>query len=252
MPKKKAKKNNKKLKHPGENDITLFKKKKNLENACTVFEHTFESSSNFLNLYNKSRKGKSGTTSHPEQDLLRAMLLFVCAGLDSTVKHLIEDNLNLIIEKDINAQREFEKYVEKILKKNNRQIDISFNNNSVDLRLISEVIASSKPRDLLIKKLKRSLSDNSLQSLDQILMVASHFAITSQELLINKTAEEIKKTFDVRNEISHEMDVDLTGKSHKKRRERTCDDMRKHAYNILSISFNFIKSVDSHLTAKVK
>ena len=248
----KKKKTGKKLKHPGSSDLIIFKKKRNLENACTVFEHTFESSGNFLSLYNKIRKGKSGTTSHTEQDLLRAMLLFACAGLDSTVKHLIEDNLNLIIEKDINAQKEFEKYVEKKLKKSGSQIDLSINNHSIDLKLISQVIASSKPRDFLIKILKKSLSDNSLQSLDQILIVASHFAITSQELLGNKTTDDIKKTFDVRNEISHEMDVDLTGKSHKKRRERTCDDMIKHVQNTLLISFNFIKSIDTHLSTKDK
>src|SRR3989338_8956810 len=234
----KKKKTGKKLKHPGSSDLIIFKKKRNLENACTVFEHTFESSGNFLSLYNKIRKGKSGTTSHTEQDLLRAMLLFACAGLDSTVKHLIEDNLNLIIEKK--------------LKKSGSQIDLSINNHSIDLKLISQGIASSKPRDLLIKILKKSLSDNSLQSLDQILIVASHFAITSQELLGNKTTDDIKKTFDVRNEISHEMDVDLTGKSHKKRRERTCDDMIKHVQNTLLISFNFIKSIDTHLSTKDK
>jgi hypothetical protein len=245
-------KQNKELKHPNKKEIEVLKKKKHLENACIVFEHTFESASNFLTLYNQSRSGKNGTTSHPEQDLLRAMLLFTCAGLDSTIKHLIEDNLSLIIEKDINAQRQFEKYVEKILKKNKQGSNITFDNTFIDLELMSEVIASSRPRDILIKKLKKSLSNNSLQSLEQILTVASHFAITSEELLIKKTTEEIKKTFNVRNEISHEMDVDLTGKSHKKRRERTCNDMMSHSYNILSISFNFIKSIDIHLSAKLK
>lgn len=244
----KKKKINKVIKHPGLSDLISLKRKSNLENACTVFEHTFESAGNFLSLYNNSRNGKSGTTTHPEQDLLRAMLLFACAGLDSTVKHLIEDNLNAIIEKDTNAQSQFEKYVETKLKKNRESIELSFNDNSLNLKLISEVIASSNPRNLLIKKLKKSLTDNSLQSLDQLLKVASSFAITSQEILTIKKPEDIKKTFDIRNEISHEMDVDLTGNSHKKRRERTCDDMINHVQNVLLIAFNFIKSVDSHLS----
>ena len=241
----------KKIKFLKDEIISQWETKETLQKVRVVFLQTLESADNFLQLYHKSRKGKTGTTTHTEQDMLRAMLLFACAGLDSAIKHIIADNLFLVIKKDANAQREFEKYVEKKLKKNSEQSDILAGNGpQINYKFISEVIASNKPKDLLVRKLIESLIENSLQSLDQILVVASHFAITSKELLGTKEVEVIKNTFKVRNSISHEMDIDLTGKSHKNRKERTCNIMLKHTENIIFLCFNFIKAVDERISKK--
>lgn len=211
-----------------------------LRNAKLVFEHTLTSVNKFYELFQKNRKGTMGSTTHVEQDLLRAMLVFSCSGLDAVVKQLIKDGLASVIGKEAGAQQEFQKFIERRIKKSNFEEKEKL---LIDVGWIASIFASATPREQLIAALCRNLTDDSLQSRDQLLKVASHFAITQVDLL--EKPEETKKAFDVRNEIIHEMDTDLSGK--KKRNQRAEKVMVDYCKNVLNAGSNFINLVQQKI-----
>jgi hypothetical protein len=211
-----------------------------LKNAKLVFEHATNSVNKFYELFQKNRKGAKGGTAHVEQDLLRAMLVFSCSGLDAVIKRLIKDALVGVIDKDLGAQQEFQKFIERRMKRNGTD---EKDKPMIDTNWISGILASLTPRKYMTDALQKSLTDNSLQSRDQLLSVATHFAITQSEILNNDSIT--RKAFDVRNEIIHEMDADLDNKKQgrKDRRVRGATDMVKYCENILTIGVNFINVV---------
>lgn len=216
-----------------------------LKSSSTVFEHANESVSSFYKIYQIIRKGHgAGSTTHNEQDLLRAMLVFACSGLDAVAKQLISDCLQKVIESDKEgnaARQEFKKYVERRMK--NFSTENNIKSSTIDTNFIAQILVSDQPKIELIKSLQKNLSDNSLQSLDQLLRVAGFFAITKDQIL--KDSENTEKAFKIRNDIIHQMDVNLNAKSQgrKNRKVRGLTDMLKYTVNILNVGSNFINSV---------
>lgn len=220
-----------------------------LKNAAVVFQYTVDSVNNFYRVYQESRTGSKGSTTHEEQDLLRAMLVFSCSGLDAVVKQLIKNSLEKVIEKDLSgvgARKEFQKFVERRIKK------VTINNDEdkplqIDVNFVSQVLTSLEPKKELLRSLQKSLTDDSLQSRDQLLRAAAHFAITKDEMLTD--SEETKTAFDIRNDIIHEMDVDLEASSQgkKKRKMRGAPEMIKYTQNILNVGCSFINTVNQKI-----
>src|SRR5438093_6910832 len=58
-----------------------------------------------------ARRATGGALTDAEQDLLRAMLVFAAAGLDSLVKQLIRDALRPLAGKDSAVRAELETFV---------------------------------------------------------------------------------------------------------------------------------------------
>jgi len=123
----------------------------NAHDAIRSFLDTFES-------VRKTRKAK-GMPTDEEQDLLRAMILFAGAGLDSMVKQLIRDALPTIIEQDVGATLQFKDYIEKRL----RDVEGS------SRRFLADILGDRNPRELLFSRLVRDLTSDSLQSAERYL-----------------------------------------------------------------------------------
>ena len=59
-----------------------------------ILSKTVESVNSFNALYKAGRSGaKGGPSTHEQQDLYRAVLVFACAGLDVFVKQLVKNKL---------------------------------------------------------------------------------------------------------------------------------------------------------------
>ena len=227
-----------------------------LKNSQTVFGHAVNSVSSFYTIYQKIRKGSgAGSTTHEEQDLLRAMLVFACSGLDAVVKQLIKDVLPEIINRDIEgkgARQEFRKFVERRMKRVNlcegdEKVSKEEKIPALDTNFIAHVLTSNEPKTALLSFLQDYLLGDSLQSRDQLLKAAAHFAITRDQVLADP--ETTKTAFDIRNNIIHEMDVDLStkGQGQKKRRVRGAPDMVKYCENVLNIGVCFINVVTERI-----
>lgn len=206
-----------------------------LGNSFTILENAIYSSESFLSAFQELRRGsKGGAPTDHQQDLLRASLIFSCAGVDALIKQLIRDSLPKVIDVCDGAKAQLSDHVKKSL----------LNKEKPDLELISKALLASEPISFFKQKLCDELTSFSLQSAEQILSAGSYFDIKSTEII--KDFEKVKAAFKIRNEISHEMDVDLTGRN-RKRRPRKFDDMRANSKLILEVGINFLNSVSNRL-----
>ncbi len=217
------------------------------KHATLIYNQSAEAVSNFDRYYVNSQRilEQSGKPVSGADELLRAMLLFACSGLDAVVKQLVQDALELILREDAGAQNEFRKFVERRIKRGSSDDAdrLSVGGSVVDSKLLAELMVSFDPRARLVAMLTRSLTSESLQSKDQLLKVAAHFALEAPEVMDEPNVT--KEAFDARNQIVHEMDVDLA--SGNARRSRDYAMMVKWSDNILNTSRRFIGAVESKL-----
>jgi hypothetical protein len=219
-----------------------------LGNAKTILVQSTLVAESFFASYMAFGGTDSAEVSEQEQDLLRAMLVFSCSGLDAVVKQLIHDSLAAVVDCSSGAQREFQKFVERRLRKGGADIDgqeqLTPNNQRFDSNLLAALLVHRNPRSELLALLKKNLTSDSLQSRDQLLRVAAQFAITKDEVLANDAIT--KSAFEVRNQIIHEMDVDLNHS--KRRRQRAAVDMISYTENMIETSARFIGAVQTRLS----
>lgn len=206
------------------------------ENAFIILCNAHDASSSFLDIFNTTRRNRNarGTPTDEEQDLLRAMLTFACAGLDSMVKQLIGDVLSSVIDIDVGASGMFKSYIERRIKKGEE----------INHRLLAEILGDARPRDRLIKNLVNELTSQSLQSTEELLRVGSFFNIPSSEICQN--IDMLSQIFKVRNEIVHDMDIDFS-QPNRNRRPRTRIRMIEFANEIFKVAKAFLQGVDNKL-----
>lgn len=211
-------------------------KQKVVQNAYIIICNAHNSSSSFLKQFEDIRKYREakGTPTDAEQDLLRAMLIFACAGLDSMIKQLVRDTLPIIINKDLGASAMFIQHTKTSI----------YKDSILNTDLLIRAIVKDSPRDVLIENLVRELTSGSLQSVEEIFRVASFFDIRSNDLTNNP--QDFKNIFKIRNQISHEMDIDFK-QLNRNRRPRGRDDMIKCTNSIFSLSNIFLDMVDKKL-----
>jgi len=198
-----------------------------------ILKTTHESASNLLNTFNNIRiqRRAHGTPTNAEQDLLRAMLVFASAGLDSVVKQLVKDTIKKVVEVNKGAESTFKAFVEKKL----------YKNEIIDHKLITGVFFATSPREHLLSLLKADLLSSSLQSKDALFRAGSFFNIPSNDICTNP--DKLSKVFHDRNHIVHEMDIDL-GQTNRNRLPRRKAEMIGHTNYIFEVTNNFLKAVD--------
>ena len=172
------------------------------------------------------------------------MLVFASAGLDSMVKRVVEDALPPIIKQDAKARERLRNFVERQLRRNEQP----------DYKMMASMLTAESPVDETISRLVRDLTDKSLQSVDELLSVASYFAI--EDAVITRNPNGLRAVFSIRNEIIHEMDIDSSRPPNAARaqdepvnlRPRERDDMVAAANQILEVADAFLAAVDAKLT----
>jgi hypothetical protein len=184
--------------------------------------------------------GTSTTPDAPtdhQQDLLRAMVVFASAGLDSMVKQLVTDALPLLIVSDREAQEQFRIYVERQLK------------TAENARVLANALVADNTREQIILGLVAELRSGSLQSVDELARAASFFAIPAAEVMPDINT--LRIAFRARNEIAHEMDVDFSTAA-SIRRQRGLEELERHANAILRAASNMLRCVGERLQSAAK
>jgi hypothetical protein len=166
-----------------------------------------------------------------EQDLLRAMLTVAAAGLDSMLKQLIRDALPKIIHREPGATAAFKRFVERKLT-SSAELNRAF---------LADILADCDPQQRLIHSLIDDLTGQSLQSTEQLFRAASFFDIASAKL--HSSPVHLSRIFGIRNEISHEMDVDFS-KPNRSRRPRAREAMVEYTNDLFKIAALLISEVD--------
>lgn len=203
--------------------------------------------SNFWFLWDifRSDKPKGGTSSDSEQDLLRAMLVFACAGLDSMIKQIVQDALPLVIERDSSAREQLVRYAEsRIGHRDGTSGDLV-----LDHRLLTRLLLAPSPQAGFIQQLVQELTADSLQSKTEIMKVSAFFGLEPK--LVCPDPHALDATFKVRNRIIHEMDVNLTGRT-RKRTSRTLKEMQTSTKLILDVGAAFLREVDRKLSPSLQ
>ena len=198
-----------------------------------MLEYAHETAHSFLQILSKDRS--RGQPSRPEQDLLRAMLVFASAGLDSMIKHLVKDALPTAIKNDSAIHNIFLKeFVERKIKQGEQP----------DYKIMADVLVAENPMDRMITMWVNDLTAKSLQSADELFKIASYFDIKSN--IISKEPNKLKEVFQIRNIIIHEMDVDFS-QVKRNRTPRQRNEMIEATNRLLKVCKAFLNAVDDKL-----
>lgn len=198
----------------------------------TVISKTVESVNNFNNLYRAGRNGaKGGPSTHAQQDLYRAMLVFACAGLDMLVKQLLASKLPLLVDEDESAQHKFKEFVKGGISRNEKEV----------INFVALALIDTRPRDIFLKNYIESMTRESLQSGGELCRASDASGLNTKQIFTPTKLNYLKDAFAVRNEISHEMDLNLVSTAsrtvrYRSRRTRTAVVMEGHTRTILDLA----------------
>ena len=110
--------------------------------------------------------------------------------------------------------------------------------------LFHDILLVENPTDRMIELFVQDLTSNSLQSVDQLLSVASHFNI--RRSVIAHDPDKLRQVFTVRNQIVHEMDINFAH-PHRNRRPRKREDLIDATNELLKVGGAFLAAVDAKL-----
>jgi hypothetical protein len=152
---------------------------------------------------------RARTPNSPEEDQLRAAIVFTGAGLDATLKQLIRDTLvHLIIQND-QAHKKFEAFAAKRVG----------TGEIADTKMIARYLVAANPRQQLIEDYVYDLTGSSLQSAQQVYATAAALGIEDADL--RSRISHLTDLFTARNQVSHELDlqrVEQPGDRHRRSR----------------------------------
>lgn len=167
-----------------------------------------------------------------EADLLRAAVVFVGAGLDATLKQLIRDALPLLLECNEQAHDKFETFAADRLR----------TGDTVEVKVLARYLTSSDPRGRLIEDYIYELTGSSLQSAEEVQLVAGALGINDRQL--RERIKGLEALFKMRNEISHELDLQRPEKQgDRSRRTRGKDPTIKQCHEGLEVGQLIINEV---------
>lgn len=180
------------------------------QKAADVLSYGIDSIKSFYDLFENSRKDRGakrgGYTTNAEQDLLRSMIVFAAATLDSVIKQVIRDCLHAVTAKNIEAHKEFAKFVD-------RRLRVTEGEASVNIPLLRAALLSGKPDVYLTEEYISDLTGSSLQSTEEVDKSANALGL---DLGLGKDdRRRLGEVFGARNEIIHELDY-----LHRKRKEQ--------------------------------
>lgn len=212
--------------------ISVEKESSIFYDEYNILSKTIESVNSFNALYKVGRSGaKGGPSTHEQQDLYRAMLIFACAGLDVFVKQLVKNKLPQLLEVDKEVQNKFKEYVKRGLKKDEREIL-----NTIALALIDQA-----PRNVFLKEYIKDMTGDSLQSVTELCKVSDASGLDTKKIFDEKKKNKIKDVFITRNQIIHEMDINISEiasrtTGYRTRRQRKAPTMEDHTKSILNLA----------------
>jgi hypothetical protein len=208
--------------------------------ARLILKHAHDSARAFLLAFagvRKLRDAKRGAPTDEEQDLLRAMVVFAAAGLDSMVKQLIKDTLPDLIRLNESVRKGLEGFVARELRGDSAT--------TAGNQFLARILVSESQRDQLIDEYVVDLTGASLQSADELVRAANALGLEPRSVGINPRA--LRPLFvEVRNRIIHELDIDFDHPN-RNRKSRSRRDMTRGANTLLEIGEKVLVAVEQTL-----
>jgi hypothetical protein len=211
------------------------------EKARLILISAHESAQAFLQAFDDVRqaRGDLKSTTEAEQDLLRAMLVFAAAGLDSTVKQLIRDVLPTLVEIDDRVRQGLETFVSRQIRGDN-----DGGVNPTAHKFLARLLAAESHQKQVIKEYIGDLTGKSMQSAEELMRAAYALGIEPGDYDIQPT--KLRPIFDMRNMIIHELDIDFKSPpSHRQMRSR--NEMLDKANILLEVGEAMLNGVTKKL-----
>lgn len=209
-----------------------------LSRAWTVLKHAHDSASAMLAAFDSPSGGgrARGAPTDEEQDLLRAMLIFAGAGLDSSLKHALAEALPAALERSEAARGAFRTFAERQLR--------GLRDGQDSVKFLARILTGSSPAAQLRYEYIDSLVSNSLQSTEELARVTSAFGLERSQ--VKPSIDSAKPVFRVRNQILHELDINFDHAT-RNRESRSRPMMIQHVNVLLSIAGSILEAVDKLL-----
>jgi hypothetical protein len=213
--------------------------------ARTILDSAQGSADSFLKAFDTVRQARGATRgkpTHEEQDLLRASLVFAAAGLDSMLKQLIREAIRQLAATDVEVQAGLETFVQRKIRGDSEDAETISG-----YKFLASILISTSQQDRIIEEYIKELTGNSLQSQDQVFKTVNALGLDPTKS-IELDPTELRSAFKVRNEIIHELDVNLnTAPGRSSRKNRTKEDLKKHTDTLLDAGGKILKAVEDKL-----
>jgi hypothetical protein len=206
--------------------------------ARVILQYAHDSAKSFLDAFETVRKARGvarGAPTDEEQDLLRAMVVIVGAGLDSMAGQLVRNALPAIASRSDIARAKLQDFAES-------QIGGTGDGTPAltGQRLLARALLAKSSHEVVLKQYIVSLTWGSLQSTDQLARVAAALGAEPPRLGITKA--QLGPVFRVRNDIIHKLDIDFDHPN-RNRTSRAKADMITHANCLLAVGEALIDHV---------
>jgi hypothetical protein len=181
----------------------------------------------------------AGKPSNTEQDLLRSMLIFAGAGLDSSIKKMIIESLPDLTEQN-------KEVADKVVE----HFSTGSNKNEIPTKQLVKWLFNSSPKTAILDDLIEELTGSSLQSRQQIEKIIDYLKVDKKVVFAKASDAEIKAAFVARNHIIHQLDVDFdkpAQQGKQMRTQRSREEMLGHTNLVLGIAFGFLQQVNAKL-----
>ena len=217
-----------------------------LQNAHAVLLYAIDTVESLLNLYHflRTQRSARGISTHAEHDLLRAMLVFACAGLDSFLKQALKDAYSIVLDKSSSASDALEKFVSRRITQfgePGKADDEEAIELKLDRKFLAKALTSRSPRDSMIKESQKVLAAGSLQSQSEISRIVSHLGLDEKAIGLDQA--QLRSVFDRRNKIIHEMDMQI-GRGRGNRVSPNKEEAERSALYILSLTSEILDQLD--------
>jgi hypothetical protein len=182
-------------------------------------------------------------TTDEEQDLLRAMLVMAAAGLDSMVKQLIRDSLPALVAMHPDVRDGLEKFIAKQVRGEGESSAVPSGKD-----FLARILAAQSHQAQVVEEYINELTKGSLQSPSELYRIAAALGLPKQVLGVNH--EPLKIIFDIRNQIVHELDINLEAER-RIRNVRRSGDMISHTDALVRVAENIRDAVEKKLAAAI-
>ena len=197
--------------------------------AKWIVESAHDTASSLLGAFHGQLKG-AGAPTDEQQDLLRAMLVFAGAGLDSSVKQAARDCLPALARNSDETRGELEKFIEREIRAGDGQ------------RFLVQLLLHSNTEDEAITEFVNRSTSGSLQSAEELHRICKSLDVQGMTNKIN----DLRPAFKARNAIIHEMDMNFSARN-RNRRSRKRDQMVTWTNQMLEVAELIVDKVDARI-----
>lgn len=197
--------------------------------AKSILEYAHVTASSLLEAFHGSLDGPGAPTDE-KQDLLRSMLVFAGAGLDSSIKQATRDCLPVLARDSEETRGELEKFIEREIRTGGSQ------------QFLVRLLLHSNAEDEAITAFVNDQTNGSLQSVEALKRICNILGVQAPTKKIN----DLRPAFNARNAIIHEMDMDFSA-INRNRRSRTQDQMVIWTNQMLEVAGLIVDELDARI-----